>query len=621
MKSELEMSRSPAALPYELRIGITGHRHLVDPGAVRVAIDALLEQMHEVFSEAARSPVGPAGGPGTGARTARWWLARCLKFIWRSLPLTEREVPPERRTPIEWTVVSPLAAGADQIVAEAVLDNEGIEGRRRLEALLPFAQEDYEADFAADDLQALRRFVNLADATTVLGRESSEPPTVSAEEIRQRAYLRAGRAVADACEILIAVWDGNEDAAGVGTAAIVHYAVERKRFVLWVNAKDPSKPVVRLVPDDTISRAWREVPMPNTAEELSYGFHSLAAYNRDAAYDSGDAREIIAKETAALHSFAAKTGLAADCLAPLIRILLPHYARADQLASRYQTLYTNAARWLYGLAAIAVSIPVLQLLFLPDKTWIIGFEVLALLVILALLEIGRHDAWHDKWLQDRHLAERLRTTMFMVLVDVAGPRRLRRMDRFLPFYDAVGAWVGQATTRLVREASQHRCEVEQVGSLREFVLRAWIDGQAAHQQSSVERHRGLSRRAHRIGLVLFLVTLVAASLHAVGVGHVEDVHELSAWTVFGFVLIALSIALPAWGVAVHAINTMLDRDRIGARAESMCRILRHEMARDIEQAGSFEELRDAVERAGDLLLRENYEWLTSLAFQELHRPG
>lgn len=621
MTSEPELSEPPVSLPYDLRIGVTGHRHLADPGAVRVAVEALLEQLHEMFSEAARSPVGPASGPGTRARSVRWWLVRCLKFIWRSLPLTERCVPPERRTPVEWTVVSPLAAGADQIVADAVLDNERIEGQRRLEAALPLAQEDYETDFAADDLQAFRRLLNRAEETTVFGLETGETPTEGEQEIRQRAYSSAGRAVADSCEILIAVWNGDEDDNGIGTAAIVRYAVERNRFVLWINALDPSTPVLRLVPDHTGPRAWRAEPVPATARQLSPTFHNLAAYNRDAAHDSDRAREIIATETEALHNFATKTGLSADCLAPVIQILLPHFARADQLATRYQVLYTNAARWLYGLAAVAVSIPILQLLFLPDETWIIGFEVLALLVILALLEIGRDDAWHDKWLQDRHLAERLRTSMFMVLVDYAEPKRVRSMRRFLPFYNAVGAWVGHVAMRLRREASKHRCEVDQVEPLREFVLQAWIDEQIQHHRSSIERHRGLSRRAHKTGLVLFLVTLVAASLHTMGVGHVESVHELSAWVVFGFVLIALSIALPAWGVAVHAINSMLDRDRMAARADSMCRILRYEIARDIEQADSIEALRDAVEQAGDLLLRENYEWLTSLAFQELHRPG
>jgi hypothetical protein len=53
----------------------------------------------------------------------------------------------------------------------------------------------------------------------------------------------------------------------------------------------------------------------------------------------------------------------------------------------------------------------------------------------------------------------------------------------------------------------------------------------------------------------------------------------------------------------------------------MRRILQYEVARNIEQAGSFEDLREAIEEAADLLTRENYEWLTSLAFQELHRPG
>ena len=621
MTAEPNRQGIPTALPYEHRIGVTGHRDLEDPAAVRSAVDALLERLHEIFCEASKFPLGPASGPGSKAPTARWWLARCLKIIWRSMPLAERQITPERRTPVEWTIVSSLAAGADRIVAEAVLDNERIDGRRRLEAVLPLAQEDYERDFATDDLQSFRRLLNRAAETTVRDDERSDTSRVPPGEARRRAYRRAGRAVADTCEILIAIWDGAEEKNGVGTAATVRYAVERNRLVLWVDAKNPSRPVLLLVPDHTRPRAWREEPMPRTAKELSRSFHGLAAYNRDSAHDTERAREIVANETAALHAAAARTGLSAECLGPLIQILLPHYARADQLAARYQALYTTAARWLYGLAAVAVTIPVLQILFFPDQSWIIGFEVLALIVILALLEIGRHDAWHDKWLQDRHLAERFRTAMFMVLVDVAGPRRAQPLERFLPFYDAVGAWVAHVAARLSREASQHRCGVDQVEPLRDFVLRAWIDGQTEHHRSSVERHRGLSRRAHRIGLVLFLVTLVAASLHAVGIGHVEDTREFSAWGVLGFTLIALSIALPAWGVAVHAINSMLDRDRISARAESMSRILRHQIARDIEQAGSFEELRDAVGRAGELLLRENYEWLTSLAFQELHRPG
>jgi hypothetical protein len=619
------MSSDPTqlhSLPYEFRIGVTGHRDLGDPAAVRSAVDALLEQLHDLLSSATEFPFGSRSAHGSKARNARWWLARCLKIVWRSMPLATRHVAPERRTRVDWTIVSSLAAGADRIVAEAVLDNERFDGQRRFETVLPLEQSDYEKDFAGDaDLNAFRRLLSRADETTELRSPQHDSPSMTSGEARRRAYLRAGRAVVDTCEILIAVWDGDEKANGVGTAAIVRYAVERNRFVLWVDANDPSKPVLSLVADDASPRGWRALPIPNTAKELSRSFHSLAAYNRDSAHDSERAREIVAKEAAPLREAAAKAGLSADCIAPLIQVLLPHFARADQLAARYQSLYTSAARWLYGLAAVAVTIPVLQLLFLPDEIWIIGFEVLTLLVILALLEIGRHDAWHAKWLQDRHLAERLRTAMFMVLVDVAGPRRAQPLERFLPFYDAVGAWVGQVATRLTREASKHRCEVDRVEPLREFVLRAWIDGQTKHQRSSVERHRGLSHRAHRVGVVLFVVTLVAASLHAVGVGHVEDVHELSGWAVLGFMLIALSIALPAWGVAVHAINGMLDRDRIGARAQSMCRILQYEISRDIEQAVSFEELRDAVERAGELLQRENYEWLTSLAFQDLHRPG
>jgi len=607
-------------LPYELRIGVTGHRSLKDPPGVRRAVDEVLAHLDETLKDASAFPVGPKSAPEWRTRNTRWWLARSLKAIWPSLPVSERRVPRERHTPVEWTVVSPLAAGADLIVAEAVLENERLAGPRRLEAMLPFERDEYEKDFVAGaELESFQRALEIASETSILrDEESTIADSVAA---RSLAYRRAGRATTDSCEILIAVWDGEEDVNGVGTAATVQYAVARGRFVLWIDARHPENPVRQLLPDDSNPRGWRAQSLPDTATQISPGFCLLAAYNRDPAYDPGQARDEVETERQRLLATASKSGLSADSLTPLFHPLLTHYARANQLAARYQALYTTTARWLFGLAAIAVTVPVLQVLFLPDQTWIIGFEVAALIVILLLLQIGRHDSLHMKWLHNRHLAEHLRAAIFMAVVGVDRSVRTEPLARFLPYYDAGGAWVNNVARRLVRDALGSFRAVADLAPLREFVLKAWIDEQSTHHEQAATRYARLSHHAHRLGLVLFILTLVAALMHAVGVGHVEGSHALSAWVVFGYVLVALSIALPAWGSAVHAVNGMLDRDRSSSRADGMSRILRFEVAREIEDARSLDELGAAVSRAAELMMRENYEWLTSRSFHELHRPG
>lgn len=621
MGTALGTWETPQAIPYELRIGVTGHQKLDDPAAVRGAVDALLEHLHDTLSAAAEFPLGRQSAPGWRVRNARWLLARCTKPIWRTLPVPTRRVREENRTPVVWTVVSALAAGADQIVVDAVLENQQVQGERRLEVLLPFKEEVYrEHVLGAEAKEAFDRLMRGASKTIVLSDDTHESVADSAD-VRREAYLRAGRATVDACEILIAIWDGQADDNGVGTGAMVKYAVERDRFVLWIDAGNPSGPIQQLLHDEGSGQRWRVAPLPDTARELSPGFFSLAAYNRDPAHDRVRVEKGIAAKSEELRKIAHDVQLSEACVEPLLRTLLPHSVRSSRLADRYQSLYTTAAGWLYGLAALSVTIPVVQALFLPHQAWIIGFEVLALLTILVLLEIGRHQGWHEKWLQDRHLAERLRTAMFTVLVDIAGPRSHSAPERFLPYYGARGAWVGQAANWLTRQAFAQRCGEERVDALREFIRQAWIEEQIGYHRKSKDRHRHKNHRAHWIGLVFFLVTLIAALLHAFGVGHVEGAHELSAWVALGFALIALSIALPAWGASVHAVNTMLDHDRVSSRSDGMYRLLKYEVAPDIEQATSLEELRIAVERAAELMMRENYEWLTSLAFHELHRPG
>jgi hypothetical protein len=111
----------------------------------------------------------------------------------------------------DFSGVSSLAAGADQLFASIVLDQGG-----SLHVIVPC--EGYETTFA--EKRDLDRFKTLIS-------HDVEVETLDYAEPSEEAYLSAGRAVVDNSDVLIAVWDGNPAAGKGGTGDIVAYARTR----------------------------------------------------------------------------------------------------------------------------------------------------------------------------------------------------------------------------------------------------------------------------------------------------------------------------------------------------------------------------------------------------------
>jgi hypothetical protein len=165
------------AIPYRIRIGVSGHRKLDDPAAllatVKKAIDAEVEKL---FSEKSRQNI---------ERVLRAGM-----------------------TAILYRVLSPLAEGADRVVARAVLDYPGA----RLDVVLPLTVEDYLEDFATEEskvefLDLLGRGRRAVPLRTRRIRDERSRPEDQAERGRD-AYKLAGEYVVDHCGVLIALWDG-----------------------------------------------------------------------------------------------------------------------------------------------------------------------------------------------------------------------------------------------------------------------------------------------------------------------------------------------------------------------------------------------------------------------------
>jgi hypothetical protein len=169
-----------------VRVGVTGHRRIDDPEGVSTAVRDALWRVRERFA-------------GTEA------------------------------TRLE--AVSPLAEGADRIVAGAVLAEPGA----TLTVPLPFAADDYATDFSAPGSKAEFEEL-LARAVRV--------EVMAATATRDEGYERAGRWVVEHSDVLLALWDGVPSQGRGGTAEIVDYARERRLPIYWIRTNGGA-PVVK----------------------------------------------------------------------------------------------------------------------------------------------------------------------------------------------------------------------------------------------------------------------------------------------------------------------------------------------------------------------------------------
>jgi hypothetical protein len=163
------------------RIGVTGHRHYLDGATIEGATDVVLDRIMSNADEAA-----------------------------------------------ELTIVSPLAEGADRMVAELVLRRP----HARLEALLPLPADDYADDFATAGSRTEFESL-LARAATV--------EVIDGDGTRLAAYERVGRAVVDRCDVLLALWDGRPSRGRGGVADVIQYALDREVLVeVVLDQRDPA---------------------------------------------------------------------------------------------------------------------------------------------------------------------------------------------------------------------------------------------------------------------------------------------------------------------------------------------------------------------------------------------
>jgi hypothetical protein len=524
-----------APIPARIVLGVTGHRRLRDEPALASAVSSVIDRI-------------------------------------------ERLAPSLRATPLELTVISPLAEGADRLVAREVLKRPGA----RLEAVLPLEPDAYAADFERPGSRA--EF----EALLSLARTRRRLPAYPS---RAEAYAAAGRFVVDHCDVLIAIWDGDKENGQGGTAEIVQYARDSCRPLFWVRSDLRAEP--EFEPGRGINvRALRDLDVFNSERADEAKVFEKAA---------GRCRE--------LREIARKTGFVLEGFQEVCSAVLSQYYRTDILALRYQHLYLKAGSRVYALATGAVAAAALQALFFPEWRFLALIEAALIGAALALVWFGHKKRWHTKWIDYRFLAERFRSALFLAFAraDVAAPRPPRHLSLSYSSQDWMINAFMSFWSRLPRPGPAAGPEFS---SLRSFILEAWIDDQVRYHQSTSLRHGRRNTRLARAGGVLLGLTLAAVLGHFIGWGG-EFVER---------VLLGLAIVFPAVAAALAAVRTHREYLRNSLRSREMARHL-EELRAGMMNARSMAELLPLVQEAEQVMLYENADWRVVIRFHEIELPA
>jgi hypothetical protein len=550
---------------------VTGHRELPDQAALCTQVRRVLERIAELF-------------------------------------------PPTDATPVVFTVVSPLAEGADRLVAEEVLKLPGSK-RPELEAALPLPPDEYRRDFTSSGAS----FDKLLETAVVVW---IAPDVLTREE----GYERAGKFVVDRSDVLIALWDGQMARGQGGTAEAVAYAAEQGVPVFWIDTCgsheiheqpwcDDGRPAT---PRDKAARPFGTRETPVQLERTREAFDQLDEYNRLRVRESSFRQAHDGYLRYLVPSYAGPALRAR--LQALAAWALPGLVRADLLAKRYQRTYNLLSDLLLLLAAFAVTNVAAQVIFL-ESTWLIWVEVLLPVSLLLIVLVGRWRRYHARWISYRSLAEAFRSAFFLAAAGVGAAKQeshggtsggLDRLQRS-ELAEPSERWFQRAFSEAWKSRPAAELSEADVSELRRFLSETWVEDQISWHRRTRTKYRQRHRQLTYLLYLLFGATLLLASMHLAHVGESEatGAASFSDWNFF------LSIALPAFGAAVTGIREqrhyLLHAERYGHLADRLERLARERL----DTASDLGELRAVAAEAQRIMLEENLEWSGVVELQEL----
>ncbi len=621
------MSQHPPKPPLALAVGVIGHRpnRLPEAARDRVAadIDAVLDGIAAAMVKAERDYGSVFAGPAV------------------------------------LSLVDSLAEGADRIAARALVarrDKNDGPLTFALDAVLPFAREEFEKDFAEEPAREEFRSL-IGHARAVLELPGSRDAEAS-------AYEAAAYTVIDQADVVVAVWDGGPSHGRGGTTDTVEALARDGRPLIIVDANGAAPPHLRWHGlDQTVVPTGRVHDMP--AGDCTTGLPLLVdALLRPPAApaESGGGHHHHDDERAGLTRYFAERapGFTLSIGFPLLMALAgiqrlsrrhvrpaapaelaereaalapaaaegPAAARpmtianafgwADFVGSRLAQTFRGAFILNFVFGALAVVCAAISIVRHDWKPVLVVIEILLIVTVVFNTGLGLRRQWHRRWFEGRELAERLRVALLLWMVGLRPA---------MPA-GAEPTWTGWYARAVVRAQGLRHGRLDGDG-LR--AARAAVSGliadQCAYHGVTAKRMHGLEHRVERAGLTCFVLTIVAAlaylavKLPDLGGGGEGHGHGESLADSFGVVVAALTAGLPALATATYGIRVIGDFAGIGRRSERTRRGLDALIAEIDGEQPNLHHLRARVRKAAEVMLGDVAGWRLSAESRGLAIPG
>ncbi len=548
-----------------LRVGVTGHR----PG----------NSLPETELARARAQVAAL-------------LAHAAHVV-RALHLQYRSAFSEE--PPLLVAVSALAEGGDRIVAE-----EALRAGWQLDAVLPFARQDYEQDFTTPESQA--SFANLVQRA----RAVFEIETPWFEGDRSVAYEAAGHVMLDHADLVVAIWDGRESGGRGGTREIMDEASRRDSPVVWVSSAVDQAPAcwrdAAAVPLDLeaergagmtlaglIAKALAPPAPTLMLEEPGKKTDPITRFLRFLVEREGRSPRWAGAHDLLLRFLTGKPAAAPkpladrqaewqhffDALPPtgplggaLGDVLLKRFLWADGKATQLGRLYRSAYVLSFLLAALAVFVGLLSVLDAWDqlfggiaeaKTFCATAELALILLVTGIALAGRHARWHQRFLDARALAELLRHARVLAPIGRIGRMYTGRASA-VEIDDSWTIWYARATLREL-PLPNARVNAEFLQRAITAVLRCEVEGQIKYHHANHQSLEQVHHRLDKAGETLFRTTifLCLVWLAVVAIFGFEGANERE-WIsqTLKSIMTFLGAVLPAFAGALAGIRAQGD---------------------------------------------------------------
>ena len=533
--------------PITLKIGVTGHRQFADEEQISRSIDRVLNELESLI----KSKLG--------------------------------------NFPFTLAVVSSLAEGADRLVVSKVLNwgsTKSNSGNPWLESAIPFNKNDYKNDFCSETSKVeFEELIKASLYVTIIDefyKKSSDP---NDEIKRNNAYKNAGIFVADNCDVLISIWDGNPSRGTGGTAEIVEYAKSTNKLLYIINSING-----------------------NTSYYLPPGFKQPGDYIylklRDfITYNNENINNTIFKKSVEdlnkkIRDHAQKVGFDDSEIVSDLRKILYSYTRADILAIKYHRLFDWSGLAIYWLTAIAILILSIYAVICPLNHSLLFYEVGILLFALIIWYFSIKKNWQQKWIDYRYLAERLRTAIFYKLLNLPPMVYISP-----PYFDiSINSNDWMTTNYSWAMKNTRTREYPFVKELRDFIDSAWIEDQINFYNQSKQK---LIKRYHKMecwGMSFLVVALLVGLIHAFELVQIIDNY-----------LTVAAVFLPGIISAIAGIKALKDYDRISARYSAMHEYL-IQVKKRLHIEDDLEYYKEIIKRASKNMLHEHLGWRIVIEF-------